>query len=477
MQDKQNKGIGQYKDRPGYFMGGMIGGAILGALVNKIQGKDWKRGALWGGVGGGIGSALGTKFAPTGAGKNASWWQKMLYKPVSEEALMRGGAWDPRFKGLNILGQNISPVALAGAAAATELAGDPKKDLSDYEDWVAEQEAKRREKQKAAYKYWHWNPWATGGIVSARKGFYNGGGAWSDVAGEEEILGSGQDKIMSITGQEGIESLGGLEDISETFDVSETGSGIEAYHKLLADKYRPWLEDMDIDTTGMEDFEVIEIYDELASKYAHSAQGGYKKRPQYRDAGPVDRGLTFEETVKDKIAMIYNHPKVKARGERMLEEIEMMGLTQGDPETVNRKADYMLSQLNIDSDEITQSQRAEEMLTKSQRGDYLDMLQQVDPSNARFNPMASRNPMAYRAEGGIADLDMTGGGASFGPGTGTSDDIPAMLSDGEFVVTAKAVENLGGGDRMLGARKMYQMMNQLDPASQTPAEMNTVGMT
>jgi hypothetical protein len=82
-----------------------------------------------------------------------------------------------------------------------------------------------------------------------------------------------------------------------------------------------------------------------------------------------------------------------------------------------------------------------------------------------------------RAEGGIADLDMTGGGASYGPGTGTSDDIPAMLSDGEFVVTANAVKNLGGGDRMLGAKKMYSMMNQLDPNSQTPAEMSAVGRT
>jgi hypothetical protein len=80
-----------------------------------------------------------------------------------------------------------------------------------------------------------------------------------------------------------------------------------------------------------------------------------------------------------------------------------------------------------------------------------------------------------KAAGGISDLDMRLGGASNGPGTGTSDDIPAMLSDGEFVVTAKAVENLGGGDRMLGAQKMYNMMNQLDPNSQTPAEMTTVG--
>ena len=80
-----------------------------------------------------------------------------------------------------------------------------------------------------------------------------------------------------------------------------------------------------------------------------------------------------------------------------------------------------------------------------------------------------------QATGGIADLDMRSGGHSIGPGTGTSDDVPAMLSDGEFVVTAKAVENLGGGDRMEGAKKMYSMMNSLDPNSQTPGEMNYVG--
>jgi len=80
-----------------------------------------------------------------------------------------------------------------------------------------------------------------------------------------------------------------------------------------------------------------------------------------------------------------------------------------------------------------------------------------------------------QATGGIADLDMRSGGHSIGPGTGTSDDVPAMLSDGEFVVTAKAVENLGGGDRMEGAKRMYSMMNSLDPNSQTPGEMNYVG--
>lgn len=53
------------------------------------------------------------------------------------------------------------------------------------------------------------------------------------------------------------------------------------------------------------------------------------------------------------------------------------------------------------------------------------------------------------------------GGIS-GPGTGTSDDIPAMLSDGEFVMTARAVEGMGNGDREQGIRNMYQMMNGLE---------------
>jgi len=59
-----------------------------------------------------------------------------------------------------------------------------------------------------------------------------------------------------------------------------------------------------------------------------------------------------------------------------------------------------------------------------------------------------------------------------GPGTEKSDDIPAMLSDGEFVMTAKAVRGLGSlkgakkGDKLeqrrRGAKQMYDMMDKLE---------------
>jgi len=53
-------------------------------------------------------------------------------------------------------------------------------------------------------------------------------------------------------------------------------------------------------------------------------------------------------------------------------------------------------------------------------------------------------------------------GAISGRGTETSDDIPAMLSDGEFVMTAEAVRGAGNGNRQNGMRNMYQMMNQFE---------------
>ena len=61
-------------------------------------------------------------------------------------------------------------------------------------------------------------------------------------------------------------------------------------------------------------------------------------------------------------------------------------------------------------------------------------------------------------------VSAAGGGEIIGPGSGTSDSIPAMLSDGEFVMTAEAVRNAGKGDRDLGAARMYDMMNKFERA-------------
>jgi hypothetical protein len=83
----------------------------------------------------------------------------------------------------------------------------------------------------------------------------------------------------------------------------------------------------------------------------------------------------------------------------------------------------------------------------------------------RYNA-ATAAPVKLLNMGGIATLGSGGyprkTGQINGPGTGTSDSIPAMLSDGEFVMTAKAVRGAGKGDRRAGAKRMYALMNQLE---------------
>ena len=73
--------------------------------------------------------------------------------------------------------------------------------------------------------------------------------------------------------------------------------------------------------------------------------------------------------------------------------------------------------------------------------------------------------------GGISNLgDYSDGGRLLrGPGDGVSDNIPAMigkkqparLADGEFVVPARIVSELGNGSTEAGARKLYAMMDRV----------------
>jgi hypothetical protein len=82
----------------------------------------------------------------------------------------------------------------------------------------------------------------------------------------------------------------------------------------------------------------------------------------------------------------------------------------------------------------------------------------------------------HMAHGGIANLHQynlgsysDGGRLLKGPGDGVSDDIPATighgqparLADGEFVIPARIVSELGNGSTDAGARALYKMMDRI----------------
>jgi nucleoid-associated protein YgaU len=118
--------------------------------------------------------------------------------------------------------------------------------------------------------------------------------------------------------------------------------------------------------------------------------------------------------------------------------------------------------------------------TKKTEGGLTDIRQSIRPD---LNPApvfagfdlgvrkaaAFGGPIGYGRQnfnkGGLAaigELDMRNGGESAGPGTGTSDDIPAMLSDGEFVMTA-AANNGAGGFKLNKTKKGIELIASSKP--------------
>jgi hypothetical protein len=97
---------------------------------------------------------------------------------------------------------------------------------------------------------------------------------------------------------------------------------------------------------------------------------------------------------------------------------------------------------------------------------------------ARFQLEADKEIQArqagYAMGGGISDLGgySDGGRLLKGPGDGVSDSIPAVigqrqparLADGEFVIPARIVSELGNGSTDAGARKLYAMMDRVQKA-------------
>jgi len=74
------------------------------------------------------------------------------------------------------------------------------------------------------------------------------------------------------------------------------------------------------------------------------------------------------------------------------------------------------------------------------------------------------SPLGY-AQGGLPVVhgrhDFRHGAHVAGEGDGTSDDIPAMLADGEFVFPADVVSALGNGSTKAGTDKLYKMMHEI----------------
>ena len=110
----------------------------------------------------------------------------------------------------------------------------------------------------------------------------------------------------------------------------------------------------------------------------------------------------------------------------------------------------------------------------------------MEAAGYKYNPQTQQ--YQQMATGGISDAHYNLGGYSDGgrllrgPGDGVSDSIPATighkqparLADGEFVVPARIVSELGNGSTEAGARKLYAMMDRVQAARKKTVGKNGV---
>ena len=107
----------------------------------------------------------------------------------------------------------------------------------------------------------------------------------------------------------------------------------------------------------------------------------------------------------------------------------------------------------LDSIFSNEEKSATERMLEDRDRSYAEIMS--DPDRIRFAPRELN-------EGGPAYFPRRNGGIAPEEGSGTEDDVPAMLTAGEFVMTRDAVKGAGNGDLNMGIQRMYAAMDELE---------------
>jgi hypothetical protein len=166
-----------------------------------------------------------------------------------------------------------------------------------------------------------------------------------------------------------------------------------------------------------------------------------------------DNKLLTASLASSGLGLLMGSPDDPGRPQRPYADVTGFDINVVDPETGEV--------LNLkDPDD---AKRYREAMTEERQNLYSDDMYQRIPGYAHGGAMVD-HPDAHGAmyQHKKMGYDVAVRGEVDGPGTGTSDSVPARLSDGEFVLTAQAVRGAGGGDRDVGAARLYNMMAELE---------------
>jgi hypothetical protein len=218
--------------------------------------------------------------------------------------------------------------------------------------------------------------------------------------------------------------------------------------------------------TSKYDNRIGDLLNRLMPQTENKADGG---RIGYADgAGPIPLGLVdYRGTPWERKIGLFSNPDGSYPGENMPNPIQALP-RPGQYDTSGDGMESLIKQI-IKQPYVPTNRPVNDL--------YQYYLNQENDEDKRKQIMGRVNPLfgikkahggmmnhpIRRLEGGISELDLRAKGGFIPIGVKEkADDVPAMLSKNEFVFTADAVRNAGGGSINKGAQKMYKLMKSLE---------------
>jgi hypothetical protein len=133
---------------------------------------------------------------------------------------------------------------------------------------------------------------------------------------------------------------------------------------------------------------------------------------------------------------------------------------QSKPEQQSMQSDYFNYGQSSDIGDLLNTQDEESETQYAAAGGIMSTPLMAAGGGTRYGKFAGGGLNVVH-HSGKARVDFRHGDAVRGPGDGQSDDIPAMLADGEFVFPADVVSALGNGSTKAGSEKLYKMMHSI----------------
>lgn len=207
-----------------------------------------------------------------------------------------------------------------------------------------------------------------------------------------------------------------------------------------------------MDESGVLDKKGKEKLKKLEQKKNKSALGGYMDNFQISQEEPLAKfSIGGQAALKEKYDRRRDY-KAYAEGDEVIAEEEIV------EEPLMAPVGMEEGPMPLIEDEIAADDLAmEEDVAMEDAESVLDTSMLSEEEEAVVDAAIEMYPELEAILPKMVATEFTEDGEVEGPGTGTSDSIPALLSDGEFVFTAKAVKHIG-------IDKLRKMMTQAEEA-------------